>query len=121
MAFFDPHATAIETTKAAREQLSETFPAPLFSALEERTIRLARNDPMSSLDAPGRLRHIANRMFGFSELATLANPRLEALRRLAVMAWNGVRLPEGEVARFLSAGFGHEHVDGVLAMIALRR
>lgn len=98
--------------------------APLaeFSALEWLVIGLAQRDRVSSLHAPGLLRRVAGLLIGAPRNLKLADPRLEALRRFAVLAWRrGERLPEREVAAFAAAGFGAEHQALVHAAVALRR
>lgn len=73
-----------------------------FSALEWLVIGVARQDPLSSLDASGRLARAMRSLFGLGERSRLAEGRLERLRRMAVLAWHrGWRLPESEVTAFL--------------------
>lgn len=93
-----------------------------FSGLEWSVIALARRDRLSSLDTPGPLARAFGSLFGLGQSSTLADPRLEALRRLAVQAWHrGYTLPVSEVKRFLSAGFSTGQYETLLGSIAAKR
>lgn len=77
-----------------------------FAPLELKVIALAEADPVASLGSPTRFRRFYERWFGFKLPRPLANERLEALRRFAVLARvTGGRLPAEEVKTFLQAGF----------------
>jgi hypothetical protein len=77
-----------------------------FSSFEWSIIRFARGDRLSTLREPGPLRRFANWLIGLAGNRRLANERLEALRRIAVLSWRfGFSVPGEEVANFLSAGF----------------
>ena len=48
----------------------------------------------------------------------LANERLEALRRMAVLSWHfGFTVPGDDVANFLSAGFSPDQYELMVASI----
>ena len=77
-----------------------------FAPLELKVIALAEADPVASIGSPTRSRRFFERWFGFKLPRPLANERLEALRRFAVLARvSGGRLPAEEVKHFLTAGF----------------
>jgi hypothetical protein len=77
-----------------------------FAPLELSVIALAEADPVASIGAPTRFARFFERWFGFKRPSPLANERLEALRRFAVLARvTGGRLPAEEVKHFLVAGF----------------
>ncbi|HTU09618.1 MAG TPA: hypothetical protein VMG08_01870 [Allosphingosinicella sp.] len=77
-----------------------------FAPLEQTVIALAEADPVASLGAPSRFARLFERWFGFKRHNPLADKRLEALRRFAVLARVAAgRLPAEEVKRFLAAGF----------------
>lgn len=124
MAYID-HASAFAAAGSQR------MPAPWaakddgpadFSALEWTVIALARRDRISSLDEPGPLARALGSLFGLGRQSTLADPRLEALRRLAVHAWHrGYKLPVSEVKRFLSAGFSAGQYETLLASVSTKR
>lgn len=77
-----------------------------FAPLELKVIALAEADPVASIGPPTRFTRFFERWFGFKRPAPLADVRLEALRRFAVLARvAGGRLPGEEVERFVAAGF----------------
>lgn len=93
-----------------------------FSALEWSVIALAERDPLASLAAPGRLSLAMGSLFGGASNPRLADFRLEALRRFAVLAWDrGYALPPSEFAAFRAAGFGSGQTETLLGSIARRR
>lgn len=107
---FDP----IDATPAAAPRtapaplaapLATADTAPRLGALEWSVVALARNDRLSSLRAPGRMT-TAMRVIFRQYNRMLADDRLEALRRIAVLGWHhGYAVPSHEVARFLRAGY----------------
>lgn len=80
---------------------------PRLSALEWSVVALARQDRMASLGQPGRMSIALGKVFGTRRHNPhLADPRLEALRRIAVLTWHrGFSIPSSEVKAFLRAGF----------------
>jgi hypothetical protein len=79
---------------------------PDFSPLEWSIIRLSRGDRLWTIRSPGPLRRVTNWLIGRSTNPALANERLEALRRIAVLSWHyGFAVAGEDVADFLSAGF----------------
>ena len=77
-----------------------------FDPLELKVIRLAEADPIASIGPPSRFAAWFERWFGIERPRPLADSRLEALRRFAVLARvTGGQLPVDEVRRFLAAGF----------------
>jgi hypothetical protein len=88
---------AITADRAADDRLS---------ALEWAVVVLARRDTLATLREPGRLSVALGNLFGKLPNPRLADPRLEALRRLAVLTWHDrVAVPAQEIADFLAAGF----------------
>ena len=86
-------------------------PKPDFSKLEWSVIRLARIDKLWTIRAAGRLRRFFNWVVGRGN-PELANPRLEALRRMAVLTWHyGFTVPGEDVAHFISAGFSPDQYE----------
>ena len=82
-----------------------------FSPLEWSVIRLARIDPLWTIRAAGRLRRFWNWFVGRGN-PELANPKLEALRRMAVLTWHyGFTVPGEDVRNFLSAGFSPDQYE----------
>lgn len=93
-----------------------------FSPLEWAVVALARRDRISSLNEPGAIARAFGGLFGLGRQSSLADPRLEALRRLAVHAWHkGYKLPLSEIRRFLAAGFSAGQFETLLASVANRR
>ncbi len=91
------------TTPAAR--IEEPARPKSFSNLHWSVIALARRDPVSSVARGGVLARIAA-WFGLRQPSRLADDRLEALRRIAVLAWrDGYLIDADEISRFLQAGF----------------
>ncbi|WP_260599598.1 hypothetical protein [Sphingomonas endolithica] len=113
--------------------LDNMFPAPLgsrgttpapapgpsgFTALEWSVIALAKNDTIGSLATPGRVSRALGGVFGLSTASRLADPKLEALRRMAVHAWRrGFALPMAEINRFIAAGFGEAQMETLVASV----
>ncbi|MBB4154356.1 hypothetical protein GGQ80_002269 [Sphingomonas jinjuensis] len=76
-----------------------------LSPLEWSVVAVARRDRMSSLRRPGRLSTALRAVF-VQPNPMLADERLEALRRVAVLTWHhGYAIPPAEVRRFIAAGF----------------
>ena len=83
-----------------------------FSALEWSVVMLARHDRPSSLREPGRVGRLLALVFGDSYNRRLADPKLEALRQMAVLTWHhGYAVTSGQIGTFLAAGFTPDHYD----------
>ena len=94
-----------------------------FTPLEWSVVRLARLDDLSSLREPGPVRRFYSWLIGRHESRELANPRLEALRRMAVLSWHfGFSVPGEDVSAFLEADYSIEQyellVTSVRAVVA---
>jgi hypothetical protein len=84
---------------------------PNFSPLEWSIIRLARIDRLWTIRTAGRLRRFWNWFVGRGN-PELANPKLEALRRMAVLTWHfGFTVPSEDVSEFISAGFSPDQYE----------
>ena len=91
---------------ASAPTAAESAQVVRFAPLELKVIALAEADPIASIGAPTRFTRFFERWFGITRPAPLADARLEALRRFAVLARvSGGRLPREEVRRFVEAGF----------------
>ncbi len=89
-----------------------------FDRQELEVIQLARHDGLSSLREPTRIDRALHWLFGIERNGPLANPRLEALRRFAVLAWHhGYTLPLSAIGRFKEAGYSIDHVELLFAHI----
>ncbi|WP_294391656.1 hypothetical protein [uncultured Sphingomonas sp.] len=124
MAYLD-HASAFAAGSAqpvAADWALAPSEASGFSALEWSVIALARRDRLSSLTAPGAISRAFGSLFGLGRQSMLADPQLEALRRVAVHAWHkGYTLPVSEIKRFLASGFNSAQLDTLLASISGQR
>lgn len=115
MAYFDPHSAFF----APRGAVAAASPDPArFSGLEWTVILLAAGDTLASLRTPGRLSRALGNLFGLGTKSRLADPRLEALRRVAVHAWRQVPLPVAEAKRFIDAGFDLAQLRAVAGNVA---
>ncbi|MEZ0496191.1 hypothetical protein [Sphingomonas sp. IW22] len=93
-----------------------------LSALEWSVVALARRDSLSSLRQPGRIAMAMGTLFGERPNPRLADPRLEALRRIAVLSWHhGYTVDGDEVRAFLDAGFDLRQYELVVDSIAADR
>jgi hypothetical protein len=94
-----------------------------FTPLEEQVIELALRDGMGSIEEPGAIERLFAFLFGLrAGRRTLADPRLEALRRFAIHAWRqGYALPLSELDRFKTAGFSADQAELVLASVGISR
>ena len=84
-----------------------TAPPPArLSALEWSVVAMAERDGLSSIREPSRFIAALGSLFGFRRANRLANGRLEALRRVAIFAWqHRWNVPKSELASFFEAGF----------------
>jgi hypothetical protein len=100
-------------------------PAPAsarLSPLEWAVVALAQRDSLSSLREPGRIATAIAAIFGGRAETRLADPRLEALRRVAVHAWfHGFAVPESEIQGFYDAGYTPEQLELVITSISRGR
>ena len=93
-----------------------------LSDLERRTLRLARRDPAASAVPPSRLGRRLRRLFGVNAPNPLADPRLEALRRYAVMLRHHTQaLPRTETERLRNAGFSERQIFEVRELVCKDR
>jgi hypothetical protein len=101
---------------APRPQPNSFLPNPLIvgtappparlSALEWSVVAMAERDGLSSIREPSRFIAALGSLFGFRRINRLANERLEALRRIAILAWHHRwNVPKSELASFLDVGF----------------
>ena len=118
LALTDGVATAIVPASAVSPNLSSPSAAPKadspagFSALEWSVVMLARHDRPSSLREPGRFQKFLGHIFGESFNRRLADPKLEALRRMAVLTWHhSYSVPKREIQAFFAAGFNADHYE----------
>lgn len=93
---------------------------PRYSALEWSVIALARNDRPSTLRRPGRMALALGVLFGERANPRLADPKLEALRRIAVLSWRrGYSVAPAEVRAFIAAGYTPDQYELLLDSISM--
>ncbi len=96
----------------ARQAPTPVVEKPNFSPLEWSVIRLSRVDSLSTLREPGLFGRFINWLTGRNGSPELANPQLEALRRISVLSWHfGFTVPGDDVADFIAAGFSPEQYE----------
>ncbi len=101
---------------------SASEPASHLSALEWSVVAIARDDRLSSLRAPSRLSVAMGGLFGSRHNPRLADPQLEALRRMAVLSWHhGYTVPTSALTAFTDAGYTMAQYETMLASIAAAR
>jgi hypothetical protein len=95
-------------------------PDARLSALEWQVVALARRDRVSSLREPSRLTRAISNIFGETRNPRLADPSLEALRRMAVLSWHhGYSVPSHEVRAFLASGYSADQYELMVDSIAV--
>jgi hypothetical protein len=93
-------------------------PAAGFTQREWLVIQLARKDRLSSLREESELMEFLRLIFGFPKSRPLSDPKLEALRRMAVMSWHhGFNVDGREVEAFTAAGWSLDHYEAMLGHI----
>ncbi|MBH0113440.1 hypothetical protein I5E68_10815 [Novosphingobium sp. YJ-S2-02] len=124
MAFIDFNEAALQAPCAAAAQALEPKAAEAqLSQVEQRVIELARHDGLASLRPVRKRGRLARLVFGPDPVSRqLANERLEALRKLAVQAWNqGYTVPASTQRETLAAGYSEAQVGAVLDLIGRAR
>ncbi|MEO6360377.1 MAG: hypothetical protein ABIO43_07385 [Sphingomicrobium sp.] len=107
---------------AAPARAVSTGSAATLSDLEWSIVAMAERDSLASLRTPNRFWRLLGELFGVKPANRLANDRLEALRRIAVLAWrHRWNVPESEVQSFVAAGFTHSHHELLQNRIARAR
>lgn len=115
------YQTAIATAMPTAGIVGVQEPARL-SALEWSIVAMGEKDSLSSLREPGRFLTALGSVFGFRRANGLANDRLEALRRIAILAWHyRWNVPKSEVEAFFQAGFTPDHYELVQTSIGQTR
>lgn len=95
---------------------------PRFSALEWWVIAAAQRDRLASLEEPGPIARLLGSLFPSNDNGRNADPRLEALRRMAVLAWHkSYVVPKWEIETFRAAGYSLDQYELLQASIATSR
>ena len=113
----DTMTAAPVTSRCQAAPVADEQPAG-FSALEWSVIALAERDTLGSLATPGRMSRALGSVFGRGTRTRLADPRLEAVRRLAVYARHrGFGVPITEIANFHSVGFSEAQMETLITSV----
>ena len=93
-----------------------------LSALEWSVVALARRDSLASLRQPGRVAVALGGLFGPGHNPRLADEKLEALRRMAVLAWHrGYAVAKSAVQAFVAAGYSIDQYETMMASISVAK
>lgn len=113
-------ASIAATTPIVAPVAAAAVPTPVatLTELERSVIAIARHDRVSTLHAPGRFSRWLAVLFGLRTSPRLADDRLEALRRIAVLSWrHGYSVPAVELRAFLAAGYSPAEYELVVDTI----
>jgi hypothetical protein len=80
-------------------------------------VELARNDGLWSLSPDGFYARLVGTLFGITPPRPLANERLEALRRFAVVAWKRGAVGAAQMRELAAAGFSSADARLVLEYV----
>lgn len=117
MAYFESIAVTDSQPMVLPTARNAVGTAADFSPLEWSIIRLSRQDRLWTIRRLGPIRRLWNSLIGRGN-PQLANDRLEALRRMAVLSWNfGFTVHGRDVADFLAAGFSPEQYELLVSSI----
>jgi hypothetical protein len=113
----------INSLQTSRPAILGTAAAPArLSALEWSVVAMAELDSLSSIREPSRFIAALGSLFGLKRPNRLANDRLEALRRIAILAWHhDWNVPKSELASFFDAGFTADQYELIQASIGQAR
>jgi len=101
-----------------RQMFAPPAAAPELSELEWSVVRLARRDGLWTLRPDGRVRRFFRWLTGLGINPKLADSRLEAVRRMAVLSWKfGFTVPGRDVADFIAAGFSKDQYELMVSSI----
>ena len=117
-----PAARPVVVSEAAPQVQRAEEERPVLTELEHSVIGIARQDGLSTLRQPGRLTRWLGLVFGVRISPQLADPKLEALRRIAVLSWKrGYAIASAEVKAFLASGYSPAFYELVVDTIASAR
>jgi hypothetical protein len=121
MAYMEMRSSAFRTDDASRLPESKASGLTKFGHDEWSVVEFARNDGLWSLAPDGLLARVARALFGIHPPLPLANERLEALRRFAVVAWKKGKVGAAQAREFAAVGFSCVDARLVLDYVARRR
>lgn len=121
MAYLNFTETSARPSPAATQRTPDAANTRL-SPIEWSVVALARRDSLASLRQPGRLATALGGVFGTRHNPRLADPRLEALRRMAVLAWHrGYAVAKSQVQAFLAADYTVDQYEAMMASISVAK
>ena len=121
MAYMDTSLSAFRTDESNRLP-DVDFSGPSRLGREEwSVVDFSRNDGLWSLAPDGFLPRLARILFGIGPARPLANERLEALRRFAVVVWNKGKVGAAQAREFAAAGYSCVDARLVLDYVSRRR
>ena len=110
-----------DSRPSAAAMVGAVAPARL-SALEWSIVAMAERDGLGSIRERSRFIAGLGSLFGLKQPNRLANDRLEALRRVSILAWHHRwNVPKSEVANFLAAGFSIDQYELIQTSIGQAR
>ena len=119
MAYLDVRDGAAVSSFAPSSYAAPAAETIGFTRREWQVIVLAQRDGLASLRPPSRLARLMGKLFGEGVNPRLADPRLEALRRLAVLAWqDSYAVPVSAIKAIKTYGFSADQVELLLASVA---
>lgn len=109
----------LDTSAGLLQGLANSMPAEaVLTSLELRTLELSQADGRASLRAPRRIERLAALLFGSRRVSGLANVRLEALRRFAILyRLDGAAIDTAETVRAEEAGLSAALLDRVRRIV----
>ena len=84
-------------------------------------VDMARADGPRSLNPDGLLARVTRDVFGLPVAQSLANEKLEALRRFSVRAWYWDLIRVQDMRAFRDAGYSRSHVLEILSHVGMTR
>jgi hypothetical protein len=121
MAYMETSSSAFRFEEANRLPDSAVAGLGGLGRDEWSVVDFARNDGLWSLTPDGLLARVARILFGIHPPLPLANERLEALRRFAVVAWKKGKVGVAQARELAAAGFSSVDARLVLDYVARRR
>ena len=121
MAYMETGSSAFRPDATNRLPESEIAKLGGLGRDEWSVVDFARNDGLWSLTPDGLLARVARVLFGIQPPRPLANERLEALRRFAVVAWKRGRVGIAQASELAAVGFSCVDARLVLDYVARRR
>lgn len=117
MAYLFPEASHLKASIAPTSLTGAIAPpSSNLTPLEWSVLALGRRDGMPTIKLPSRFSMIVGVLFGARQNPRLSDPRLEALRRMAVLSrYHGRSVQRHEVLAFLAAGFTPGQYELVVA------